>query len=282
MRLYVVGGTGMIGHSLLHHFRGHITRAPGVDDVPRIDICNYPALLEDINRFCPHVIVNLAAICSIEKCEQIPSLAIHTHIEGSANLALITSAVGAEYVYMSSCSFDGRAYSYRDSDPPSPITFYGKTKVMGEFMAKIVLRHHIIRPGWCFGGGVLHDTKFIGKLYRQILDGKRELFAVSDKYGSLTYLPELCKAIEKILESQKYGIHHVVCSGTASRFEVADAFADFIAPGRVTVRPVRSALLPEYFVQRPESERLVPSRIPGFKERHWRDCLIEYCKELKG
>ena len=281
MNIYVLGGSGMLGRAFIKHFdKHHDLSLPGVD-YPRVDVTDYYALSRDIKGFQTDVIVNFAAVCDMEKCEKDPGLAVKVHALGSANLALIADSLNAEYMYISSaCAFRGENSEYRDTDETSPISVYGKTKVFGEEIARSILRHYVVRTEWCFGGGPKHDTKFVGKLYRQITSGKTEINAVQDKYGSLSYLPDLCKGIEKVLVHREFGTYHITCEGSASRYEVAQEFVRLLGVD-VKVNPVdSSSFYGDYFAPRPVSERLVNSVIPGFTPRTWQECLAEYSKEF--
>ena len=280
-RIYVLGSTGMLGRAFIKHFdKHHDLSLPGVD-YPRVDVTDYYALVRDIRGFKADVIVNFAAVCDMEKCEEDPGLAIKVHALGSANLALIADSLNAEYMYISSaCAFDGEKSAYWAHDKVNPISVYGKTKVFGEEIAHSIPRHYVVRTEWCFGGGPKHDTKFVGKLARQIASGNTEINAVRDKYGSLSYLPDFCKGVEKVLASREFGTYHITCEGSASRYEVAQEFVRLLGVD-VKVNPVdSSAFYGDYFAPRPVSERLVNSVIPGFTPRTWQECLAEYSKEF--
>src|ERR1017187_2387543 len=127
MNIYVLGGSGMLGRAFIKHFdKYHDLSLPGVD-YPRVDVTDYYALSRDIKGFKADVIVNFAAVCDMEKCEEDPGLAVKVHALGSANLALIASELKAEYMYISSaCAFDGEKYEYSDTDKTNPISVYGK------------------------------------------------------------------------------------------------------------------------------------------------------------
>ena len=282
MRIYILGGSGMVGSEVVKHFRdqGHTLAVPGVTSY-RIDILDYVALKVDIEKFSPDFIINLVAVCDMEKCEREPLTALRVHAFGAANVALVASDLNVPLLYLSSaCAFDGSQLTYSDTDEMHPISTYGKTKVMGEQITRSIPKHFVVRTEWCFGGGPLQDTKFIGKIYRQIKAGQTTLWAVGDKFGSLSYLPDLCIAFDKVLQSGKYGTYHVSCLGSGSRYEIAREFIRLL--GRdVTVNRVNSAFFEkEYSAPRPDSEVLVNSDIEGFYPRHWKECLEEYSHQF--
>lgn len=269
----------MVGSAILKHFSSHTVEAPGVTS-PRVDIRDLSLLKQEITKFAPDFIINLVALCDMEACELNPITAIETHALGTANVALIASDLNIPLLYLSSaCVFAGTQPSYTVSDPTHPISTYGKTKLMGEQITRSIPKHIIVRTEWCFGG-VESDTKFVGKLYKQIKAGKTQLYAVGDKFGSLSYLPDLCDAIDKILQSGEYGTYHISCKGSATRYDIAKEFVRLLGKD-ISVTSVNSAFFEkEYHAPRPESEVLVNSQIAGFKPRHWKECLAEYSKQF--
>lgn len=282
MKLYVVGASGMLGSSFIDYWASeHSLRLPGVDS-ERIDVTDYNALKTDIEKFNPDVIVNLAAICDMEKCEKVPDQALKVHVLGSANLALVALDLRKVYIYLSSaCVFNGEEDKYDSRSFPEPISTYGKTKYMGENVARIVPRHIVVRTEWCFGGGPTKDTKFIGKIYKQIAAGAKSISAVEDKYGSLSYLPHLWEAVNSLLAYSMFGTYHICCEGSANRYEIAKEFVRLLGK-EIEVIPVQSSFFEkEYFAKRPKSEVLENSYIPDFKARSWKDCLAEYSEKFK-
>lgn len=281
MRIYILGGSGMIGTAFIKHFSAtHTVYAPASTTV---DICNIPVLNESIGNFQPDVVINLAALCDMEACEANPARALQLHAHGSANAALVSDRVGATYVYLSSaCVFDGESESYDTLSPTRPISTYGKTKLIGENAARSIIKHIVLRTEWCFGGGRHDDKKFVGKIYKQIDAGAKSISAVNDKFGSLSYLPDLALALEKLLERGDFGTFHVSCEGSASRYEIAQEFVKLLGAD-VRVDSVDSSYFEHfaiYTAPRPTNEVLINSEIAGFKPRHWKLALAEYAKEF--
>jgi dTDP-4-dehydrorhamnose reductase len=282
MRIYILGGSGMIGHAFIKHFTPkHIVQAPSHEE---IDITKFTELQASVTAFHPDVVINLAALCDMEACEMCPATALSIHAHGAANAALAADKVGATYVYLSSaCVFDGESESYTVFDPTRPISTYGKTKLMGEQIARSLIKHVVLRTEWCFGGGPEHDTKFIGKIFRWVKAGNHTIPAVTDKFGSLSYLPDLALALEKILEQGRFGTFHVCCLGDASRYDIASEFVRLYGKD-VCVEGVDSSYFQHFAIYdapRPAREVLINSEIAGFTPRHWKDALAEYIKEFQ-
>lgn len=288
MRIFVLGASGMLGKLFCKHLQeqGHCYAMPphrNDEGLELLDATDFNHLLANVKNFGPDVIVNFVAICDMEKCESDPASAVRVNTQVSANATLIASMLDIEYMFISSaCVFDGKKYSYDNKAETNPVSVYGKTKLMGEAVSRTIERHYVVRSEWCFGGGPEGDAKFLGKLYRQIKSGATEVRAVADKVGSLSYIADLCRGIEKILEEKKYGTYHITCKGSASRYEVACEFVRLLGlQGKVSVKAVpSSAFKDSYFAPRPESERLINTPIAGFEARDWKECLAEYALEF--
>ncbi|MFZ0420461.1 MAG: NAD(P)-dependent oxidoreductase [Candidatus Sulfotelmatobacter sp.] len=289
MNIYVLGCGGMLGDALYKHFsKQHKMLATDINhNEPWLeyrDVRNYHQMHYDISNFCPNVIMNLAAMTSLEECESNAGEAIETNAGGSANCAALASKFGVPYVYISTAGiFDGKKEYYTDEDKPNPICVYAKSKYWGELIAQTVPEHIVVRCGWQMGSGP-KDKKFISKIWKQIKAGATELNVVKDKVGTPTYVTDFTLGIEKLLKTKTYGTFNMVCKGEASRYDVAVEFVRLLGlQDKVKVNVVDSAFwASEYFAPRPDSEKLVSSKLDALGMnvmRHWKEALAEYVAE---
>lgn len=287
-RIFIAGCGGMLGES----FYGKLAPvsqvlATDIDlNEPWLsyaDVREYEKTSKLIRDFKPEIIINLAALTDMEFCERNPEGAWLTNGLGAENLGLIAAKLDAVYVYISTAGiFDGKQETYTDFDQPNPLSYYAKSKYYGELYAcRNVPRHYVVRAGWMMGGGPKKDKKFINKIYKQILSGSRHLNVVRDKAGTPTYTWDFATGIQKLIESDLYGVYNQVCEGPATRYEVAVEFVRLLGLFDVVhVNDVSSDFFrEEYFAPRPASEKLVNIKLAarGLNiMRHWRECLREY------
>jgi dTDP-4-dehydrorhamnose reductase len=276
----------MLGDALYRHFsEEHKLLATDINRTePWLeyrDVRNYLQMHDDVVEFRPDVIMNLAAMTSLEECELNAGEAIETNTGGSANCAALASSLGIPYVYISTAGiFDGKKEYYTDEDRPNPICVYAKSKYWGELIAQTVPEHIVVRCGWQMGSGQ-KDKKFINKIWKQIKSGATELNVVKDKLGTPTYVADFTLGIETLLKTRTYGTFNMVCKGDASRYDVAVEFLRLLGlQDKIKVNVVDSAFwASEYFAPRPDSERLVTSKLDALGlnvMRHWREALAEY------
>ena len=131
------------------------------------------------------------------------------------------------------------------------------------------------------GGGPRKDKKFINKLMYQIKNGSKELFIVDDKLGTPTYTHDFAKTVKAILNNELWGLYNVVCTEITSRLEVAFELLKILNLDQIIkITPVKSDFWKnEYFAKRPDSERLLTSKLDilGLNNmRSWKLSLKEY------
>jgi dTDP-4-dehydrorhamnose reductase len=211
----------------------------------------------------PGLVLHAAAWTDVDGAELAPEEARRVNVEGTRNVA----ALDAPVVYFSTdYIFDGTKGSpYVESDEPSPLSVYGRTKLEGE---REIRDGWIVRSSWLFGPT---GTNFV----RTMLDlGEREgeVRVVDDQRGSPTFVGHLAEATKKVLELPQ-STYHIAAEGEATWAEFA--LAIFEEAGiECRVVPISSEELgrpaprPAYSVLR--SEHTESPRLP-----HWHEGLLE-------
>jgi dTDP-4-dehydrorhamnose reductase len=287
-RIYLAGCGGMLGEAF-HARLAPIAQVKATDiDVnepwlSHADVRDQREISKSIKDFNPDLIINLAALTDMEYCEKEFESAWLTNALGAENVGLIASELDATYVYISTAGiFDGKQDYYTDFDSPNPLSIYAKSKYYGErFAIEQVRKHYVVRAGWMMGGGPKKDKKFINKIYKQIANGSSILHVVNDKSGTPTYTVDFAAGVQRLVESDMYGVYNQVCSGPATRYDVAVEFVRLLGlEQKVKVNEVSSDFfIQEYFAPRPASEMLINMKLTarGLNVmRDWRECLREY------
>jgi dTDP-4-dehydrorhamnose reductase len=183
------------------------------------------------------------------------------NVEGTQKVA----ALGAPIVYFSTdYVFDGEKRApYVESDQPSPLSAYGRTKLAGE---RQVGEGWIVRSSWLFGPTGRNFLRTMLALGKE----RDEVRVVDDQRGCPTYVGHLAEATRELLTRPK-GIWHLAADGDCTWAEFAAAIFEE-AGLHCRVVPIASGELgrpaprPAYSVLR--SERSDAPRLP-----HWREGL---------
>jgi dTDP-4-dehydrorhamnose reductase len=163
--------------------------------------------------------------------------------------------------------FDGhKREPYLESDPPGPLSSYGRSKLEGErATAAANPRHFIVRSAWLFGPG---GSNFVDTMLRL----GPAVRVVDDQVGCPTFTAHLADALAELTMSESFGVHHLAASGTCSWFEFArEIFA--LAGRHVELTPCTTAEFPRP-APRPAWSVLGSER--GHRLPHWREGLQAY------
>jgi dTDP-4-dehydrorhamnose reductase len=220
LRILVTGAQGMLGTDVCAVLsEGH--EVDGVD-VGDFDITSWPDAARAVMERSPEAVVHLAAFTRVDDAEDMKDEAFRSNALGTMNMAKASREVGARLVYLSTdYVFDGTKNSpYLETDPVSPVNFYGLTKLFGEkYASSLNPRHLIIRTSWLFGP---NGRNFVDTIIEAARSG-RPLRVVDDQRGSPTYTSHLAGGIREALETGLEGVVHMTNSGNTTWFEFARA-----------------------------------------------------------
>jgi dTDP-4-dehydrorhamnose reductase len=268
MRVLITGCGGMLGSAVYPAFvrAGHevlstdlVARpAPGLP-MGSLDVRDGAAVRKAMRDFGPDLILHLAAETDLERCEVDRDHAYLTNAGGTQNVALVAAELDRPLVYVSTAGvFDGeKSEPYTELDRPNPINVYGSSKHEGELIvAGTVAHHYIVRAGWMIGGKE-RDHKFVAKVVGQIRGGARVIHAVTDRFGTPTYVEDFAGNLLALVGTPFYGLYHMACEGAGTRLDVARAIVEYYGRTDIEVVPVESDFFAkEYFAPRPRSEML--------------------------
>lgn len=280
-KILVTGVGGMVGSYVSEVFRNdELLLTDVVDGFVQLDVRDAAAVMKAVALAKPDIVLHLAAATDVDRCEQEPDWAYHTNAIGTQNVALACQAQGTILVYISTAGvFWGDKFEpYIEFDAPNPANIYGRSKLAGEqIVSSLLHRYYIVRAGWMIGGGK-KDKKFVAKIARLIFEGKNTIRAVDDKLGSPTYGKDLLAGIRRLLDTEYYGLYHMVNKGCCSRYEVALKIRDALQRPDVGVVPVPSAYFPLPAPRaRSEAMRNFKLELLGLDQmRSWEDALQEY------
>jgi dTDP-4-dehydrorhamnose reductase len=217
----------------------------------------------------PRLVLHAAAWTGVDDAEADPEAATRANVEGTRNVV----ALGAPVVYYSTdYVFDGmKDEPYVESDSPSPLGVYGRTKLEGE---QEIRDGWIVRSSWLFGST---GDNFVRTMLR-LGSERAEVSVVDDQRGSPTYVGHLAKATRELIE-RPYGVYHVAAGGDCTWADFAEAIFDE-AGLECSVRRITAAQYgapaprPAYSVLRSEhGAPLLP---------HWREGLRACLERLRA
>jgi dTDP-4-dehydrorhamnose reductase len=278
VRILVTGATGMLGRDVTAACHGRDHEVVALAHAA-LDITSPPSVEEALTRYRPDAVVNCAAFTDVDGAEDDEAGAMRINDEGAALLAAVAAGVGAKVVHPSSdYVFDGSAREpYVESDLPSPLSAYGRSKLAGETSVAVSNpRHFIARSAWLFG---LAGKNFVETMLRLGRE-QSEVMVVTDQVGCPTYTRHLAEAIAVLVEGEAFGIHHLAGGGQCSWYEFAqEIFDQADVECRVMAGTTEMLARP---AKRPALSALTSERDDPIVLPDWRQGLAEYLAERRA
>lgn len=161
MRILLIGNNGQLGWELER------TLAPLGElyacDYPDINLLNIESIRQVFSQSKPGLVINAAAYTAVDRAESEPDQAQAINAIAPAILAQQAQKTGAALIHFSTdYVFDGlKAQPYLETDPPNPLSVYGRTKLAGEQEVQSVAGAYLVlRTSWVYS---LRRDSFVKK-----------------------------------------------------------------------------------------------------------------------
>jgi dTDP-4-dehydrorhamnose reductase len=259
VRVAVTGAGGGLGRAFLERGAG------GHEVIPfthrELPVEDAGAVDQEIVSARPDVVLHLAALTSVDRCEQDPDTALAVNVRGTANVARATKRSGATLVLLSTdYVFDGeKDEPYDERDEPNPLSVYGTSKLRAEEAARDVLPEEqlvVIRTSWVFGA----EGEFVRRSVARLADGE-EIGGIVDQIGTPTYVRHLAERLLPVVDSGGRGVVHLAGPEPTSWFDVLSRARDLGGlPGSVAEQKADELGRP---APRPRNSALRSVTLPG-------------------
>ncbi len=290
-RSLLVGAAGQVGAQMLRLLgpaRALPTSRTPLDatwlplDLAALQHTSHAATLLD-----PHpldAIYCIAGMTDVEACEDQSDLAHRTNARGPAVLARYAHQLHLPFVYISTeYIFDGQSGPYAETDPPNPLSVYGRSKLAGELA---VLEAHpdalILRTTVVYGPD--HRRKnYLYSLLASVAAG-HPINVPEDQVSTPTYNQDLVRAALGLVEAGAHGTFHVCGPELLSRLAFAQQVLRHLGLDVHLLRPRRTAELGQR-APRPLSAGLDTAKLarlhPHLRPRSLAESLADCAPELQ-
>ena len=241
-RVVVLGGSGLVGSRVLGLWDADLdVLAPTHAE---LDVLDADAVAAFLDQSGARVVLNLAASTQVDAAEaergDRQGLVYALNAEVPGRLSRICKQLDVHLVHISTdYVFDGTQAerAYREDDPPHPLSWYGKTKLIGE---QRVLQHH---PGACvariempFTGRPYPRSDFARTCLRRFERGET-IAGVTDQRITPVLLDDAVRALRALVTRRHVGRVHLAATDWTTPYEYARSIADCLNLDRDLVRP---------------------------------------------
>ena len=229
MKILVTGKNGQLGKSI-HKIVTSNEKNSEFVFVGRevLDLGSQDSIINYFNNNSFDIVINCAAYTAVDKAEKEVELANYINHLAISKIAEISNKHKVKLIHISTdFIFDGVSEkAYLESDDPSPLNIYGKSKLAGEVAVCAAMQKNaiIIRTSWLYSE---YSNNFVDTILRKAQKFD-ELSVVSDQFSSPTNASDLAKVIIQIINHKKFRnhdqstqIYHYSSYGVCSWFEFA-------------------------------------------------------------
>ena len=281
MKLLVIGAAGQVGEKVSELalrqgnkvFGTYKSREPleSLDGSFQLNKTDKARVDEIVFRVAPDVVVDTGALHNVDYCETHTEEAYKVNRDGTGNLALASSKMGAKFVFVSTdFVFDGLKAPYTEGDLPNPTSVYAQSKLAGEKVAlesnskTIVCRPAVIyswvRTSQQVGASSSGKPLNFGAWLASQLLAKKEVKIVTDQITSPTLADDLAGAILALSKSSANGIFHTAGDTAMSRYDFSVRLAEKIGCDPSLIHPIKSSELKQV-AKRPLNSSLISTKL---------------------
>ena len=252
----ITGANGYIGKQLAGQLatKGHTiiaTSRNGLGHTIKMDFTNEAEIKNVLFRFKPAIIIHCGAKGKPDECELNKEAALLANATATGWLVQNAAAIKAYFIYLSTdFVFDGSKAWLTEADKPSPVNYYGFTKLLGEQAVLSYSNSCIIRTVLVYGK-YMDGRENLVSLTKKKLEAGEAFKVVNDQVRTPTYLNDLLNGIEAVVNKEAKGLFHISGSEMFTPYEIALETATFLGLDTSALIPVTKDTFKE-IAQRPQ------------------------------
>lgn len=223
----------------------------------KFDVSDKKAIERIFKKIKPKAVVHAAALTNVDRCESEKELAWKVNVKGTESVATASEKHQAFLVYVSTdYVFDGEKGMYEENEKPTPINYYGFTKLKGEESVRSLTDNCCITRASVIYGSIPATGKVNFALWLlEKLKSEEEIKIVTDQWNSPTLNTNLAYMLLEILERKITGIYHLAGATRISRYEFAKLIAETFHLDTSLIIPISSKEL-SWVAKRPKDSSL--------------------------
>jgi dTDP-4-dehydrorhamnose reductase len=251
-KLLVVGASGLLGHDVCHFLRNdfqavgtyhaHPFQTEGVEAV-RMNLLSVQEVDAVVRSVRPDILVLCSAMTAVDGCEDNPQLADELNHRAVARVVHAIEGMHTKLVHVSTdYVFSGsQGRPYIETDPPTPRSVYGRTKLLGEGVALARRDALVVRVSSVWGPAPRPGRDNFATWVIGTLKAGKQVRLFSDQRVTPTYTGSFAMLLPRILEMNLSGLYHLSARDCVSRLETGRVLAQHFGLDEDLLLPARLA-----------------------------------------
>ena len=218
-KIFITGASGFLGGHVYQQavknrrvLAGYYNYQPENrgEDWIRLDLTREQQVRDTLQIFRPDVMIHCAANSNLDECENAPDMASAINVKSTEYLISAANELGSRLIFVSSdMVFDGEKGNYRETDPVSPKSVYGRTKVASEELLERRCKNYVIaRAALIYGRAVTGGSSFSMWLENRLKAGS-PVSLYTDQFRTPVLVNNLTEALLELAENEYTGIIHL-------------------------------------------------------------------------
>lgn len=235
MKVLVIGSAGMLGHTLTIYLRKRgytvtdISRTRRIDSKTKLMNVLESQFEDEVLKGQFDVIINCAALL-VQASEKDKTQAIRLNAWFPHQLSELLKCTSTKIIHVSSSGvFSGENTPYFEYSICNPVSFYGKTKSLGELNNNkdLTIRVDVVGPDLSKNG--------VG-LFNWFVKQQGEVLGYSQTFFNGVTSLECAKFIEYAITNQVNGIYHLGASETISKSEFLKLVKEVFGLNKIVIK----------------------------------------------
>ena len=266
-RILVTGASGLLGSRIVKAAKGNYEVIPSHNtkrlhpNSLKLDITRRKETFSLFKNIKPDLTIHTAAETNVDKCETRREVAWKTNVKGTRNVAKACSEISAKIVYISTdYVFKGEKGLYTEEDKPSPINYYGITKLEGENQVRKLCKNYVILRTSVLYGWHSWKQNFATWVIES-LKQKKKISIVQDHFNTPTLADNLAEIIVETVKRNLQGLYHASGNQRISRYEFAQQIAEAFDLNQSLIKPIKTNSMTSWTAKRPKDSSLDTNKI---------------------
>lgn len=253
-KILITGANGLLGQKLVEQLveRGNFEviatgkgpcRLTGEGFIYQsLDITNPDEVKEVITRLAPETIIHSAAMTNVDQCELNREGCVEVNVKATEYLIHAAESIKSHFIFVSTdFIFSGENGPYDEEAEPSPVNFYGETKLTGE---RLVMNSN---TSWAIARtvlvyGIANDLSRTNIILwvKNSLEAGKEIQVVDDQVRTPTLAEDLALGCILIAEQKAQGIFNISGSDILTPYDMAIMTADYFGLNKELIKKTDS------------------------------------------